>query len=162
MKIHVEFNSIAEMVNFSKFAGNDLVQPPVQPKRDKSLPIGASSWEDAFKRTEANLERAYYRIREFEHLKSTNKVVANEVEKMEKKKEKEALETKRKEQEQDDIGELELPVRAHNCLLADSIFTITELVTKRENDLLRIPNMGKLSIKEIKEALARNNLRLAE
>jgi DNA-directed RNA polymerase alpha subunit len=161
MKIHVEFNSIAEMVNFSKFAGNDLVQPPVQPKRDRNLPIGASSWEDAFKRTEANLERAYHRIREFEHFKSTNKVVASEVAKIEIKKNAIAYD-KRKEEEKNHIDVLELPVRAHNCLCAESIYTIPELVTKTENDLRKIPNMGKVSIKEIKEALARNNLRLAE
>ena len=161
MKIHVEFNSIAEMVNFSKFAGSDLVQPPVQqPKKDKNLPIGAASWEDAFKRTEANLERAYERIREFEHIKHNNQVIANEIHKIERKKE-EAREAERKMLEKDEIGELELSVRAHNCLMTENIYTISNLITKREYDLRKIPNMGKVSIKEIKEALASRKLALA-
>ena len=60
MKIHVEFNSIAEMVNFSKFAGNDLVQVPLSNNQQQS----DDAYKAKYERTEANLERAYERLRE--------------------------------------------------------------------------------------------------
>jgi DNA-directed RNA polymerase alpha subunit len=153
MKIHVEFNSIAEMVNFSKFAGNDLVQPP-QPKKDQE---SLQAYKDAYERTNAHLERAYERLREI----NSNKKIKAILDTMEIEKNAIAYD-KRKEQEQQDVGNLEISVRAYNCLRSENIYTIPELVTKTENDLRKIPNMGKVSIKEIKDALAKINLRLAE
>jgi DNA-directed RNA polymerase alpha subunit len=153
MKIHVEFNSIAEMVNFSKFAGNDLVQPP-QPKKDQE---SLQAYKDAYERTNAHLERAYERLREI----NSNKKIKAILDTMEIEKNAIAYD-KRKEEEKNHIDVLELPVRAHNCLCAENIYTVSDLVTKTEYELRKIPNMGKVSIKEIKEALARHNLRLAE
>jgi DNA-directed RNA polymerase alpha subunit len=153
MKIHVEFNSIAEMVNFSKFAGSDLVQPP-QPKKDQE---SLQAYKDAYERTNAHLERAYERLREINNNKKIKAILnAMEIEKNA------IAYDKRKEEEKNHIDVLELPVRAHNCLCAESIYTVSDLVTKTEYELRKIPNMGKVSIKEIKEALARHNLRLAE
>jgi DNA-directed RNA polymerase alpha subunit len=51
------------------------------------------------------------------------------------------------------IDDLELTVRSHNCLTAENIKTIGQLVTKTENDLLKTPNLGRKSLKEIKEEL---------
>ncbi|MCL2439570.1 MAG: DNA-directed RNA polymerase subunit alpha [Alphaproteobacteria bacterium] len=51
------------------------------------------------------------------------------------------------------VDELELSVRANNCLKNDSITYIGELVQKTENDMLKTPNFGRKSLNEIKEQL---------
>lgn len=58
------------------------------------------------------------------------------------------------------VDDLELTVRAANCLKAESIYYIGDLVQRSENDLLRTPNLGKKSLAEIKEVLASRNLSL--
>ena len=47
-----------------------------------------------------------------------------------------------------------------NCLKAENIFTLKDLLSKTENELMKIPNMGKLTLKEIKEELAKNKMKL--
>jgi DNA-directed RNA polymerase subunit alpha len=59
------------------------------------------------------------------------------------------------------VSELELTVRAHNCLKADQIETVADLVTRTERELLLAPGMGKKSLEEIKEVLSRYSLRLS-
>jgi DNA-directed RNA polymerase subunit alpha len=51
------------------------------------------------------------------------------------------------------IDELELTVRSHNCLSAENIKTIGQLMSITEYDLLKFPNLGRKSLKEIKEEL---------
>lgn len=51
------------------------------------------------------------------------------------------------------IDELELSVRAHNCLKNANIKTISELVYKTEHEMLRTKNFGRKSLNEIKEVL---------
>jgi DNA-directed RNA polymerase subunit alpha len=51
------------------------------------------------------------------------------------------------------VDELELSVRANNCLKNDNIIYIGELVQKTENDMLKTPNFGRKSLNEIKEQL---------
>ncbi|MBK6941056.1 MAG: DNA-directed RNA polymerase subunit alpha [Planctomycetes bacterium] len=58
------------------------------------------------------------------------------------------------------IEELDLSVRARNCLDAESVATVGDLVRKTEADLLKIKNFGKTSLKEIKKKLADLNLAL--
>ena len=58
------------------------------------------------------------------------------------------------------VDELELTVRSANCLKAESIHYIGDLVSKKESDLLRTPNLGKKSLNEIKEVLASRGLSL--
>ena len=58
------------------------------------------------------------------------------------------------------VDDLELTVRAANCLKAESIYYIGDLVQRSENDLLKTPNLGKKSLAEIKEVLASRNLSL--
>ena len=58
------------------------------------------------------------------------------------------------------VDELELTVRSANCLKAESINYIGDLVTRMESDLLRTPNLGKKSLNEIKEVLASRGLSL--
>ena len=58
------------------------------------------------------------------------------------------------------VDELELSVRANNCLKTDNITYIGELVQKTENDMLRTPNFGRKSLNEIKEQLSLMGLEL--
>jgi hypothetical protein len=57
-------------------------------------------------------------------------------------------------------GNVPFTVRAYNCLRAEGIETIGDLLKYSERDLCRIPNMGRKSIKDIKEVLASMNLML--
>ena len=52
------------------------------------------------------------------------------------------------------IEELELTVRSTNCLKAESIFLLGDLLQRTEFDLLKTPNLGKKSLNEIKDVLA--------
>jgi DNA-directed RNA polymerase subunit alpha len=58
------------------------------------------------------------------------------------------------------IEELELTVRSTNCLKAENIFLIGDLIHKTEFDLLKTPNLGKKSLNEIKDVLASKELSL--
>lgn len=58
------------------------------------------------------------------------------------------------------IEELDLGVRSYNCLKRVGVETIGDLVAKSEAELAAIPNFGKKSIEEVKEALERNGLGL--
>ncbi len=58
------------------------------------------------------------------------------------------------------VEDLELTVRAANCLKAESINSIADLVQRTEADLLKTPNLGKKSLTEIKNVLAARNLHL--
>ena len=58
------------------------------------------------------------------------------------------------------VEELELTVRSANCLKAENIHFIGDLIQRTEADLLRTPNLGKKSLNEIKEILARHGLSL--
>lgn len=57
------------------------------------------------------------------------------------------------------VEELELSVRAQNCLRNASIRTIAELVQKTEHDMLKTKNFGRKSLNEIKEILTNMGLR---
>lgn len=58
------------------------------------------------------------------------------------------------------VDELELTVRAANCLKAENIYYIGDLVQKTENELLKTPNLGKKSLGEIKDVLLTHSLSL--
>lgn len=58
------------------------------------------------------------------------------------------------------VDELELTVRSANCLKAEQIYYIGDLVQKTEQDLLRTPNLGRKSLNEIKEVLVDKRLSL--
>ncbi|MBI79252.1 MAG: DNA-directed RNA polymerase subunit alpha [Pseudomonadota bacterium] len=58
------------------------------------------------------------------------------------------------------VDELELTVRSANCLKAEQINYIGDLVQRTEVELLRTPNLGKKSLTEIKEVLAKHGLTL--
>lgn len=58
------------------------------------------------------------------------------------------------------IEELDLSVRSYNCLKRAGIDTIGELVRKTEDDMMKVRNMGKKSLQEVKEKLAKLGLTL--
>ncbi|MBQ3775828.1 MAG: DNA-directed RNA polymerase subunit alpha [Ruminobacter sp.] len=58
------------------------------------------------------------------------------------------------------VEELELTVRSANCLKAEGIKLIGDLVQRTEVELLRTPNLGKKSLSEIKDVLSREGLSL--
>ena len=51
------------------------------------------------------------------------------------------------------IEELDLSVRSYNCLKRDGIQTVQELANKTEDDMIKVRNLGKKSLKEVKEKL---------
>ena len=55
---------------------------------------------------------------------------------------------------------LELPVRAANCLKAENIHFIGDLVSRQESELLKVPNLGRKSLTEIKMILSDHQLAL--
>ena len=56
------------------------------------------------------------------------------------------------------IEELDLSVRSYNCLKRAAIMTVSELTQKTEEEMMKVKNLGKKSLKEIKEKLAENGL----
>ena len=58
------------------------------------------------------------------------------------------------------IDDLELTVRSANCLKAENIYYIGDLIQRTEVELLKTPNLGKKSLSEIKDVLAQRGLSL--
>lgn len=58
------------------------------------------------------------------------------------------------------VDDLELTVRSANCLKAENIYDIGDLIQRTENELLKTPNLGRKSLNEIKEVLAAHGLTL--
>jgi DNA-directed RNA polymerase subunit alpha len=58
------------------------------------------------------------------------------------------------------VDDLELTVRSANCLKAESIYYIGDLIQRTEVELLKTPNLGKKSLTEIKDVLAAQGLSL--
>lgn len=60
------------------------------------------------------------------------------------------------------IEELDLSVRSYNCLKRAAISTVAELTQKTEEEMMKVRNLGKKSLKEVKEKLAENGLSFRE
>jgi DNA-directed RNA polymerase subunit alpha len=58
------------------------------------------------------------------------------------------------------VDDLELTVRSANCLKAENIYYIGDLIQRTEAELLKTPNLGRKSLTEIKEVLASRGLTL--
>ena len=58
------------------------------------------------------------------------------------------------------VDDLELTVRSANCLKAEDIYYIGDLIQRTETELLKTPNLGRKSLNEIKEVLASKGLTL--
>jgi len=60
------------------------------------------------------------------------------------------------------IEELDLSVRSYNCLKRDGIQTVLELCDRTEEQMMKVKNLGKKSLKEIKDKLAERGLSFKE
>ena len=60
------------------------------------------------------------------------------------------------------IEELDLLPRSYNCLRRANIGTVQELIQKTEDELAKIPNMGKISVKDVKEKIENLGLSFKE
>lgn len=60
------------------------------------------------------------------------------------------------------VRELELSIRSENCLLRGGIHTIGDLVSRSKDDLLKIRNLGKISLREIEEKVAKYGITLSD
>jgi DNA-directed RNA polymerase subunit alpha len=58
------------------------------------------------------------------------------------------------------VDDLELTVRSANCLKAENIYYIGDLIQRTETELLKAPNLGRKSLNEIKDVLASKGLTL--
>ena len=56
------------------------------------------------------------------------------------------------------IEDLDLSVRSYNCLKRAGIATVSELTQKSEEDMMKVRNLGKKSLKEVKDKLASEGL----
>ena len=68
--------------------------------------------------------------------------------------EKEEVKVEENKYENITIEDLDLSVRSYNCLKRAGISTVYELTEKSEDDMMKVKNLGKKSLKEIKEKLA--------
>ena len=60
------------------------------------------------------------------------------------------------------IEDLDLSVRSYNCLKRAGINTLAELVQKSEEDMMKVRNLGRKSLEEVKKKLVELDLSLAE
>ena len=135
MKIHVDFNSLAEMVNFARTMGGGF-EPPT-PRED------SQDWKVMYEKTLANLERAYARIR----MLDPNGETVN----------KETITTATP------IDELGLSNRTVNALKIEQIYTIEALCKRTFNQIRNgTPGIARIGAKEIVEALAKRKLKLED
>jgi DNA-directed RNA polymerase alpha subunit len=146
MKIHVEFNSLAEVASFARFAESRLTTPLVPEKTAKQLERERekdNSYKWKYERTVQNLERALQRISMLDpHGKTANYDFMPEV------------------LVKDPIDKLEFTVRTGNCLTAGGIKSVNHLCSTTALELSKLPNLGRKSLKEIREKLAEHNLKL--
>jgi DNA-directed RNA polymerase alpha subunit len=147
MKIHAEFNSLAEVAAFARFAesGLNAAPPPKSQKQLDKEKAQEESWKWKYERTLANLERALYRISILDPKGHTANYDATP-----------------NVSPVDDVAILKLDTRTTNCLQAENITSLTALCKKTPNDLLKVPNLGRRSLRLIEEALAARGLKLKE
>jgi DNA-directed RNA polymerase subunit alpha len=70
-------------------------------------------------------------------------------------------EERRKQLASQHVADMTLTTRAKNALLKSKIFTLADLISKTEDELLDVPGLGATAIKEIKELLHSKGLSLA-
>jgi DNA-directed RNA polymerase alpha subunit len=146
MKIHAEFHSVAEMASFARLVQSGLVANPNAKFKEKDEPAVEKDWQRMYERTEANLQRALHRL----SLADPEGKTANY----------DAGPPAPAANTGTPIEELEFTVRTENCCRAENILTVEDLCAWRAKELLKIPNLGAKSLKEIRETLAARGLTL--
>ena len=146
MKIHLDFNNMAEMFLYCKTIVSSA-EVQAQPKKElkdsaEAWKKQSEDWQAKYEHTLANLNRAYERIRILDPRGNTMNVSEADIGD---KKVKGAL--------NNGIDTLDMPVRPSNCLTAGDITTIGQLIQMTRGDLLRLPNLGRRSLKLIEDAL---------
>jgi DNA-directed RNA polymerase alpha subunit len=152
MKINVEFSSLSDMANFTKFINDSLV-PPTQKQKTvneaqsevKELRAQLEKYKhiaEDNRRLNELLDRAYMRLQRADPEGETANM----------KKESEVA-----NEEFDDWAIGALSTRSYNCLKAENITSFEQLCSKTQNDLLKIANLGRGSIREIVYALEEIN-----
>jgi DNA-directed RNA polymerase subunit alpha len=58
------------------------------------------------------------------------------------------------------IADLDLSVRSYNCLMRAGIKDVKDLIAKSEEDMMKVRNLGRKSLKEVKEKLEELGLSL--
>lgn len=109
----------------------DFVVSQADTKANKTT---LAEYEKMLKVAQSQLERAYERLRE-------KGIVDNQ-----------DLTTK--------LLDLDLTVRTTNCFVAEGMQTLGDLVKCTYNDLLRMPNFGRKSLKEVRDMLKERGLKL--
>jgi DNA-directed RNA polymerase alpha subunit len=133
MKIHAEFNNLSEMTAFARYINKiDAVQ--IDQDHVDNLRLQLANAEKA-------LQRAYERLK----MADPKGATAN----------KEAPVKVPEEIASLKVEDLDLTVRSWNCLHAEKIKTVGDLCQWTENQLLKTPNLGRKSLKEIKDILAK-------
>ena len=143
MKIHVEFNSVAEMASFSKFVQGGLLPHSDVKFKEKDKPAIEDPYKQKYEITVANLERALHRLRIADPKGETaNYDFMPDV------------------KVKNPITTLGLTVRTVNCLTADGIKSVENLCNTTALALSKLPNLGRKSLREIQEKLAEHKLKL--
>jgi DNA-directed RNA polymerase alpha subunit len=141
MKIHVEFNSLAEMASFSRYLNQFKPEEPKPPKQTEQEKDDGYKWK--YERTVQNLERALQRISMLDPKgKTANYDFMPEVKAI------------------NFVDKLQFTVRTGNCLTAGGIKSVENLCNTTALELSKLPNLGRKSLKEIREKLAEHNLKL--
>ena len=142
MKIQLEFNNTAEMVSYSKFILESATPKPIQDAQ--TYMASAEHWMERANKAEAEnkrlnvlLDRAYARIR----MADPEGKTANKEEGLPK-----------EVKDFNDFMDI-LTVRSSNCLKAEGIDSFKKLCGMTANELLKIPNLGRGSLKEIVQEL---------
>jgi DNA-directed RNA polymerase alpha subunit len=146
MKIHVEFNSLAEVASFARFAESRLTTPLVPEKTAQQLEKERekdNSYKWKYERTVANLERALQRI----SMLDPKGLTAN-------------YDFMPEVKATNFVDKFEFTVRTGNCLTAGGIKSVENLCGTTALELSKLPNLGRKSLKEIREKLAEHNLKL--
>jgi len=128
VQFKVENTRVGQMTNFDKLSINIKTNGSVKP-------------EDALSQASKIINDYMALLIDLSDKESKNEPIFEEIKEED------------KEQEYPSIEELELSVRAHNCLKREGIDTIEKLLEYSEDELLDIRNFGQKSIQEVKDKI---------
>ena len=133
MKINVEFSNLSDMVNFADFV--------VLQAEARANVTRLKEYEKMLANAQEQLERAYAKLNS-QPLPEVPEVEFNTLDNQE--------------------GSIDIwfTNRTFNCLTAERITNLRQLVNCTANDLLKTPNFGRKCLKEVRDELAKYNLKL--